>query len=41
MTIALAVFLFNLTITFTNGIGILLTLLGGVSLGLNFAIEAS
>ena len=31
MTIALAVFLFNLTITFTNGIGILLTLLGGVS----------
>ena len=30
MTIALAVFLFNLTITFTTGIGILLTFLGGV-----------
>jgi hypothetical protein len=35
MTIALAVFLFNLTITFTNGIGILLTLVGGVSRSLS------
>lgn len=31
MTIALAVFLFDLSITFTNGIGIFLTLVGGVS----------
>lgn len=32
LTIALAVVLFNLHITPTNGIGILLTLIGGVSL---------
>ena len=31
LTIALAVFLFNLNINFTNGIGIALTLIGGVS----------
>jgi hypothetical protein len=31
MTIALAVFLFDLSITLTNGIGIFLTLVGGVS----------
>lgn len=30
LTIALAVFLFNLHITITNGIGIMLTLIGGV-----------
>jgi hypothetical protein len=33
LTIAIAVFLFNLHINFTNGIGILLTLIGGVSRG--------
>jgi hypothetical protein len=33
LTIAIAVFLFNLRINFTNGIGILLTLIGGVSRG--------
>lgn len=32
LTIAIAVFLFNLKINFTNGIGIVLTLIGGVSL---------
>lgn len=31
LTIAIAVFLFNLKINFTNGIGIVLTLIGGVS----------
>lgn len=31
LTIAIAVFLFNLHINFTNGIGIVLTLIGGVS----------
>lgn len=31
MTIGLAVFLFNLHITFFNGIGILLTLTGGAT----------
>jgi hypothetical protein len=31
LTIALAVFLFDLSITPTNGIGIFLTLVGGVS----------
>jgi len=33
LTIAIAVFLFNVHINFTNGIGILLTLIGGVSPG--------
>lgn len=31
LTIAIAVFMFNLSINITNGIGILLTLIGGVS----------
>lgn len=31
LTIAIAVVMFNLTINITNGIGILLTLIGGVS----------
>jgi hypothetical protein len=31
LTIAIAVFLFNLHINFTNGVGIMLTLIGGVS----------
>jgi hypothetical protein len=31
LTIVIAVFLFNLKINFTNGIGIMLTLIGGVS----------
>lgn len=31
LTIAIAVVMFNLSINFTNGIGILLTLIGGVS----------
>ena len=37
LTIAIAVFLFNLHINFTNGIGILLTLIGGVSRGVSQA----
>ena len=31
LTIAIAVVMFNLSINFTNGIGIILTLIGGVS----------
>ena len=41
MTIALGVVLFDLHINFTNGIGIVLTLIGGVSLSQNLSLPSS